>query len=451
MTEAAFVEGPLLRDNTTMSAGALEGTSVHLLTPTANSGHGDVSRRLRSAMASHRARVLNALRRSGLDAAEAEDVAQEAYAVLAHRFEHVPEPAQRAFLVNTALRMAADRRRTAWHRVMRQSEDPTVELAVTLAPEELSIQRERQRYFDAALSALPDAERRVFLLVEVEALSRQEAAHLLGLPAGTIASRLARARTRLENADDDVLRRAAQTLAERDGEQSLALGSYRYLTNGWGLDKSGGLSEQQLIQRTKNKATQTGWYWYWSGLDRSVFAYPEVMTGWKPWNGGTSTDSRLPVHLSKSKGLVVDYAADVRATGSYNLAISTWLSARDWSLSPDPAAITTEVMVWPDYTAGATPQGALWGAFTVAGEAYEVWWAVGYGKRYRSDGQGWTVLTLRGVGGRHAGSVPLGELLDRLVAAGLVASDQFVTCVELGNEVMGGAGTTFVEAFGFEL
>jgi len=52
----------------------------------------------------------------------------------------------------------------------------------------------------AALAALPDELRAVVLLVDAEDLSYAEAAEILGVPAGTIASRLNRARAHLRAA-----------------------------------------------------------------------------------------------------------------------------------------------------------------------------------------------------------------------------------------------------------
>jgi len=50
---------------------------------------------------------------------------------------------------------------------------------------------------NSALQRLPDEQREVLLLVTLEGFSYDEAAHTLGLPIGTVMSRLARARARL--------------------------------------------------------------------------------------------------------------------------------------------------------------------------------------------------------------------------------------------------------------
>jgi len=53
------------------------------------------------------------------------------------------------------------------------------------------------RDLERALAALPAAQREVLLLVALEELSYEEAARVLGIPIGTVMSRLARARERL--------------------------------------------------------------------------------------------------------------------------------------------------------------------------------------------------------------------------------------------------------------
>lgn len=53
------------------------------------------------------------------------------------------------------------------------------------------------RDIDAALAALPDEQREVILLVGLEQFAYAEAAGILGIPVGTVMSRLARGRERL--------------------------------------------------------------------------------------------------------------------------------------------------------------------------------------------------------------------------------------------------------------
>ena len=60
--------------------------------------------------------------------------------------------------------------------------------------------RELFAVVDAAFSALPDKHRQVVRLVDVDGLTYAEAAELLGIPEGTVMSRLHRARASFRKA-----------------------------------------------------------------------------------------------------------------------------------------------------------------------------------------------------------------------------------------------------------
>lgn len=67
-------------------------------------------------------------------------------------------------------------------------------------PEETAIANLLREDMDRALDALPDAHRIVVVLVDVEGYSYPEAAAVLGVPVGTVRSRLSRARGQLQRA-----------------------------------------------------------------------------------------------------------------------------------------------------------------------------------------------------------------------------------------------------------
>jgi len=80
--------------------------------------------------------------------------------------------------------------------------DPDVWVAAVAAPEAdeplaASIREQQARALDAALAALAPDFREVLVLREIEDLSYGEIAAVLGVPAGTVMSRLARARAAL--------------------------------------------------------------------------------------------------------------------------------------------------------------------------------------------------------------------------------------------------------------
>ena len=61
----------------------------------------------------------------------------------------------------------------------------------------------RRRDILMALSQLPEDQRSILLLVSVEDMSYAEVARILGVPIGTVMSRLARARSRLRKLMED--------------------------------------------------------------------------------------------------------------------------------------------------------------------------------------------------------------------------------------------------------
>lgn len=67
-------------------------------------------------------------------------------------------------------------------------------------PEESAIVNLLRKDLDQALDALPDAYRVVVVLVDVQGYSYPEAAEVLGVPIGTVRSRLSRARSQLQRA-----------------------------------------------------------------------------------------------------------------------------------------------------------------------------------------------------------------------------------------------------------
>ena len=155
---------------------------------------------LRHAVAQHLDLVWRVLRRAGLFPADAEDAAQDVFWILAQRIDAVPERARRAFLVSTALRVASDRRRSKWHRVV----DTGLEVDEQASPrpgadEQLDLRRAAE-LLDRALSALDEQDRAIYIMAELEELSRTEVAEALFIPKGTVASRLRRAREAFEAA-----------------------------------------------------------------------------------------------------------------------------------------------------------------------------------------------------------------------------------------------------------
>jgi RNA polymerase sigma-70 factor (ECF subfamily) len=148
--------------------------------------------RLRQAMREYLRLVWRVLRRSGLEERDADEAAQDVFFVLARRLSDVPTKSEKAFLVGTAMRVAADRRRAN-----RANREVALEGDVTSAAteiDELVALRRSRALLDEALDSLSDEQRAVFVLVEMDQLKSAEVGEALGIPLGTVASRLKTAR-----------------------------------------------------------------------------------------------------------------------------------------------------------------------------------------------------------------------------------------------------------------
>jgi RNA polymerase sigma-70 factor (ECF subfamily) len=86
-------------------------------------------------------------------------------------------------------------------------EGPVVVVADNQTPEAIFLERSNQELLQTALDELPLHFREVLLLCEVEEMSYQEIADTLGVPVGTVMSRLSRARAALRGLVREKLQR----------------------------------------------------------------------------------------------------------------------------------------------------------------------------------------------------------------------------------------------------
>jgi len=151
--------------------------------------------RFRSAVDASYDVVWRFLRRLGVPEAAAEDAVQQVLLVFAKKLDTVEPLAERSFLLATALRVAADYRKQASRR-REVSDDLALGGEPSLAPDaEAELDRRRaRRVLDDILARLPTELCHVFVMCDLEELTMSEAAHALGIPAGTVASRLRKAR-----------------------------------------------------------------------------------------------------------------------------------------------------------------------------------------------------------------------------------------------------------------
>jgi RNA polymerase sigma-70 factor, ECF subfamily len=150
--------------------------------------------RLAALVEQHLDLAARVVRNLGAPRGEVEDLVQQAFAITAARLEDIEPGKERAFLIQTAVRLAANIRRTR-----AQSREVTTGLLPEVAdgrptPEEISDHTRALRMLDRALESMDLDLRSVFVLYEIEELTMAEIAVALQIPSGTVASRLRRAR-----------------------------------------------------------------------------------------------------------------------------------------------------------------------------------------------------------------------------------------------------------------
>lgn len=151
--------------------------------------------RVRTAIDAHYDALWRFLRRMGVEESQVEDAVQQVLIVFAQRADAIEAAVVPSFLFGTALRVASDFRRR------RRCEVADIDAASTRAhadpapdAEHQVAQAELRRLLDQVLDTLPPELRAVFVLAELEELTMAEIARVLGIPPGTAASRLRRAR-----------------------------------------------------------------------------------------------------------------------------------------------------------------------------------------------------------------------------------------------------------------
>lgn len=207
--------------------------------------------------------------------------------------------------------------------------------------------------------------------------------------------------------------------------------------------------EQCLLRRARDQQPQYGWRWQWPAYKPySSYAAPEVMFGWKAWDGGSSTSPSLPRRIDALDALTVDFAADVQAEATHNLNTTMWVTATDVATAErNPADIRNEIMVWFSNPAGLGGGIPYDGEVTLDGVTFDVWHLVNH-----PDGSGgtthtWTMIVYISRAQVLDTTFDLKLVLDDSVSKGLVDPTHAVGGVELITEVFGGSGELWLERF----
>jgi RNA polymerase sigma-70 factor, ECF subfamily len=150
--------------------------------------------RLRGLVDMHVDFVARVLRNSGTPHAEIDDEVQRTFIVAARRLDDIRPGAEKSFLFRIAFNLAAHARRTAARRREVAADQAPEQIERFATPEALTDQKRMRELLDGVLDKMDETLRATFVLHEFEEMSTAEIAEVLGIPRGTVASRLRRAR-----------------------------------------------------------------------------------------------------------------------------------------------------------------------------------------------------------------------------------------------------------------
>lgn len=155
--------------------------------------------------------VARIIARLGVPDRDLDDAVQEVFLTVHRRGGFTPDKAKvRTWLAEIAVRVAANVRRTRRRKPTTSAEELETVATHQLDPHEATVQRERLERVAQVLEALPVAQRQVFVQFEIEGEPCETIAQGLGVPVGTVYSRLHGAR------------RAFHTVFEAGGKRLLA-------------------------------------------------------------------------------------------------------------------------------------------------------------------------------------------------------------------------------------
>jgi RNA polymerase sigma-70 factor, ECF subfamily len=156
---------------------------------------------LSSLFAEHADFVWLTLQRLGVRDGDVEDVLQEVFVVV-HRRLHTFNDSARitTWLFGICLRVAAQYRRRAYFRRERATAEPPDRPSEDGSPEEAAAMVEAQERLGAVLDEMELEERALFVMFEIDEVPCDRIAEILGVPVGTVYSRLHAAKKSFQKA-----------------------------------------------------------------------------------------------------------------------------------------------------------------------------------------------------------------------------------------------------------
>ncbi len=162
-----------------------------------------------------------------------------------------------------------------------------------------------------------------------------------------------------------------------------------------------------------------------------ILAYPEVIFGPAPMSGGhkvTDTAGFFPLRVGDIEELTATY--DVSYEGNtdwFNVAFDIWLTDVP---NGGPTSVTNEVMIWV-HQGDVQPFGSRVGTYSSGSISAAI---------HSDDSGDWTYTAVVLDSDRPAGVLSISDIMSELESLGIVSQDEYIASVELGSEIVAGAG-----------
>jgi len=218
------------------------------------------------------------------------------------------------------------------------------------------------------------------------------------------------------------------------------VGQYMTENNTWG--SKGVVGWTQCIGGAPHGSSgmTAQWTWDWKSEGDNVKAYPEVVFGHKP-GYPKSTTTLLPRKLAKIQTLVLDYDVQTEREGTGNMAIDMWLTNTVTPASFAAPPITHEIMIWLEVFGPMYPGGQQVDKVRINGTMYRVF----VGEKF---GLGWRYLAfVPNSPMQTMGSIDLMPFFVYLKGKKLITTEEFLSTVNFGNELISGSGETKLNRF----
>jgi len=221
---------------------------------------------------------------------------------------------------------------------------------------------------------------------------------------------------------------------------------YLLINNVWNKGKTTGPYRQKIFVKNDKGKSVFGWSWHWE-FAPNVSAYPEVQFGSSPWGRPTAQNTGFPFRVD-SKKLTVYYTIDLHADGSYNTAFEFWTISALPSVKKN---IKHEVMIWVSKAGRAIPDGSPSESLKVGGVTYTIYMDQDHGDASGANKNRWSIITFVAHRPVLSGPLDVSAFIDYLLQKGIMSKNEYITCLELGNEVTSGSGSTVIRDYEIKL